>query len=80
MIFMRVLRSTDRSILYQIASCLFSLAWSSIFGGVSRGVCFFGDGHGVGYSCAHPLFDFLRPSTEHMLGSFWVNIAAVNRR
>ena len=41
---------------------------------------FFGDGHGVGYSCAHPLFDFLQPSIEHMLGSFWVNIAAVNRR
>ena len=41
---------------------------------------FFGDGHGVGYSCAHPLFDFFQSSTEHMLGSFWINIAAVNRR
>jgi len=79
MIFKRVWRSTDQSILYQIASCLFSLAWSSIFGGF-RVVFFFGDGHGVGYSCAHPLFDFLQPSIEHMLGSFWVNIAAVNRR
>ena len=80
MIFMRVLRSTDRSILYQIASCLFSLAWSSIFGGFRVVFVFFGDGHGVGYSCAHPLFDFLRSSTEHMLGSFCLNITAVNRR
>ena len=31
---------------------------------------FFGDGHGVGYSCALPRFDFLQLSAEYVLGSF----------